>query len=328
MCHRVVVCAALALAGVGPIRSAIPTHASGSGSRAAALRPDATRPAIPRTPEGRPDLQGVWDFRSATPLERPRELDDQEFLDDQTVAAVERRAAERLKTQSPDDPLLNTPAWWLDYGARVVATRRSSLIVDPPDGRIPPMTPEGLKRQNDWAAARAAGEDPEGLSPWDRCITRGLPDAMLPGAQNNNLRLVQTPRHIAIVTEMIHEARIVRLDSAVAPPQALRTWLGASRGRWEDDTLRVETTNFAERAVFRGAGPGLRLIEWFQPLDANTIEYRLTVDDGATWTRPWTVALRLVWSDHTIYEYACHEGNHSLRNSLSASRFAASRPAR
>lgn len=281
--------------------------------------------SIPRTADGRPDLQGVWDFRSATPLERPREFADREFLSDQHVAAVERRAAERLRTQGPDDPLLNTPAWWLDYGSRVVGTRRSSLIIDPPDGRIPPMTPEGLKRQDDWAAARAAGHDPEGLSPWDRCITRGLPDAMLPGAQNNNLRLVQTPAYIAIVTEMVHDARLVRMD---APPPApgLRTWLGVSRGRWDGDSLHVETTHFGERAVFRGAGSGLRLVERFTLVDANTIDYRLTVDDSSTWTKPWTVSLPLVRSDNVIYEYACHEGNHSLRHTLSAARASAARP--
>lgn len=322
MRRRVVVLwVALALAGVGTIRSTTALQAGqASSSRAAPPRPDAGRPAIPRTPDGHPDLQGVWDFRSATPLERPREFADQEFLDDQHVSTVERRAAERLKLQSPDDPLLNTPAWWLDYGARVVATRRTSLVIDPPDGRIPPMTPDGLKRQNEWAAAREAGDDPEGLSPWDRCITRGLPDAMLPGAQNNNLRLVQTPRFVAIATEMIHEARIVAIDSPIAPPGTLRTWLGVSRGRWEGDILHVETTNFAERAVFRGAGPGLRLIERFQPLDADTIDYRLTVDDAATWTKPWTVANRLLRSDNVIYEYACHEGNHSLRHTLAAAR--------
>ena len=128
---------------------------------------------MPRTPDGQPDLQGVWDFRTATPVERPPEFSEQEFLSDQNVAAVERRAAQRLRVYSPDDLLMNTPPWWLDYGTRVVSTRRSSLIVEPPDGRVPPMTPEGLKRQADLLAARAAADDPEGLSAWDRCVTRG-----------------------------------------------------------------------------------------------------------------------------------------------------------
>jgi hypothetical protein len=275
---------------------------------------------MPRTPDGQPDLEGIWDFRSATPLERPREFEGQEFLSDQNVAAVERRAAERLRVYSPDDSLMNTPPWWLDYGTRVVSTRRSSLIIDPPDGRIPPMTPEGFKRKTDLLTARASADGPEGLSPWDRCITRGLPGAMLPGAYNNNLQLVQTRGYVVIITEMIHEARIVPVDGRGYLPQNLRAWTGGSRGRWEGDTLVVETTNFSDRADFLGAGGKLRLIERFTPIDVGTIEYRFTVEDPTTWTRPWTVAFPLVKSDGPMYEYACHEANYSLPNILSIAR--------
>lgn len=279
--------------------------------------------ALPRTPDGHPDLQGIWDFRTATPLERPRDLPDQEFLNDQNRAAVERRAAERLRVQSPDDPLLNTPPWWLDYGSEIVRSKRSSLIVDPPDGRVPPMTPEGLKRQNDQLAAREAAHDPEGLAPWDRCITKGVPASMLPGAQNNNLQIIQTTDYVVIVTEMIHEARIVPINRP-RPLPAVSAWTGLSRGHWEGNTLVVESGQFLERASFLGARGRLRLVERFTRTDADTIDYRLTIEDPTTWTQPWTVAVPLLRSAGPVYEYACHEGNYSMKNTLAAARDAES----
>jgi len=275
--------------------------------------------ALPRMPDGRPDLQGVWDFRTATPLERPRELQDQEFLTDQNRASVEQRAAQRLRVQSADDPLLNTPPWWLDYGREVVRSKRSSLIIDPPDGRVPPMTPEGLKRLTDQLAARDAVEGPEGLTPWDRCITKGVPASMLPGAQNNNLQIVQTADYVVIMTEMIHEARVVPIAPRGSRP-GVRAWTGISGGRWEGNTLVVDTSQFLERASFLGAAGGLRLIERFTRIDTDTIDYRLTVEDSTTWTKPWTVAVPLVRSASPVYEYACHEGNYSMKNSLAAAR--------
>ena len=182
------------------------------------------------------------------------------------------------------------------------------------------MTPAGLKRQTDLVRARASADGPEGLSPWDRCITRGLPEAMLPAAYNNNLQLVQTPGYVVIITEMIHEARIVPVDGRAHLSEKLRTWNGDSRGRWEGDTLVVDTTNFTDNANFRGAGRNLHLIERFTRVDAGTIEYRLTVEDPTTWTAPWTVAFPLANTDDPIYEYACHEANYSLRNILSIAR--------
>ena len=276
----------------------------------------------PRTPDGQPDLQGIWDFRTATPLERPREFQEQEFLTDQNVAAVEQRAALRLQVQSPDDLLMNTPPWWLDYGTRVVGSRRSSLISDPPDGRLPPMTAAGSARQNDHLAARDAADDPEGLSSWDRCITKGVPASTLPAAYNNNLQIVQTRDYVVIATEMIHEARIVPLDGRPFPPSSLRAWTGVSRGRWEGSTLVVETTHFSEQANYLGAGGSLRLVERFTRIDTDTIDYVLTIEDPTTWTRPWTVVVPLARSDGPIYEYACHEGNYSMKNALTATRAA------
>src|SRR4051812_36082342 len=177
---------------------------------------------VARTPDGHPDLQGVWDFRTATPLERPPEFAEREFLTDEDIAAVEQKAAERLQFQRSDDLLLNTAPWWLDFGTHVVGARRSSLIIDPPDGRIPPMTAAAATRQANALTARAAVDGPEGLTAWDRCITRGLPEVMLPTAYNNNLQIIQTSGYVVIVTEMIHEARIVPTDGRAHLPQTVR----------------------------------------------------------------------------------------------------------
>jgi hypothetical protein len=222
--------------------------------------------------------------------------------------------------QGPDDPLFNTPPWWLDFGTHVVSGSRSSLIVDPPNGRIPGMTPAGLKRQGDLLTAHTVVDGPEGLTSWERCITRGLPEVMLPTAYNNNLQIVQTPGYVVVTTEMIHEARILSTDGRQHLPQHLRGWGGDSRGRWEGESLVVETTNFSDKANFRGAGDHLRLTERFTRLDATTIDYRFTVEDPTTWTAPWTVAFPLVKTTELIYEYACHEANYSLTTILSTMR--------
>jgi hypothetical protein len=281
---------------------------------------------LPRTPDGQPDLQGVWDYRTATPLERPRELGSREFLTDEEIAAFERRAVEREDGRPPEDARSDPsvhPVWWLDYGKRVVGTRRSSLIVEPADGRVPPLTAEGQKRaaaRRQDRAGRGPADAPEDRSLWERCITRGLPEGMLPAGYNNNVQFVQTPGYVVIVTEMIHDARIVPLDGRPHLPDGLRSWLGDSRGRWDGDTLVVETTNFSGRANFRGSSDDLTLTERFTRVSDQTIEYRFTVEDPTTWAVPWSVTFPLTKSDGPIYEYACHEGNYGLRNILSNAR--------
>lgn len=301
-----------------------------SGARAQErVAADAEKPkprTPPRTPDGQPDLQGIWDFRSATPLERPREFSGKEFLTVEEAVEYEQRADQRDDGRPPGDSRTDPsvhPAWWLDYGKKVVGTRRTSLIVDPPDGRVPPLTPEARERQTARAQARR-GRGPadsfEDRSLFERCITRGLPAGMLPGAYNNNVQILQTPGYVVIFTEMIHDARIVPMDGRPPLPQHLRLWMGASRGRWEGDTLVVETTNFSDKTNFRGSGANLRLVERFTRVDANTIEYQFTVDDPTTWTRPWTVAFPMVKSEGPIYEYACHEGNYAIGNMLRGAR--------
>jgi hypothetical protein len=303
------------------------TPAAGRSTTAATGTQDSKKWVTPRTGDGRPDLQGLWTFRTATPLERPAEFSGREFLTDAEIAAVERQTAERLQVDGPTETLLNTPPFWLESGTRVVSTRRSSLIVEPRDGRLPAMTPAGLRRASALLAARAVMIGPESLAPWERCITRGFPGVMLPSAYNNNLQILQTPGYVALATEMIHEMRMVPVEGRISPPQGLRAWLGYSIGRWERDTLVIDSKNFSEQADFMGIGNRfmgaarqLHVIERFTRMDADTIDYRFTVDDPLTWTQPWTVAIPLVKTDGAMYEYACHEANYNLANILNIAR--------
>src|SRR4051812_23199086 len=283
--------------------------------------------ALPRMPDGHVDLQGIWDFRSATALERPARFAGREFMTADEVASYEQEALEREDGRPPDDGRTEQsvhPVWWLDYGKTVVGSRRTSLIVDPADGKIPPLTAEAQKRNADRrAAARTHGpaDSYENRSLQERCITRGLPEVTLPGPYNNNLQIAQAPGYVMLQTEMIHDARIVPTDGRPHSPSSLRAWMGDSRGRWEGDTLVIDTTNFTDRTNFRGAGANLHLVERLTRLDADTIEYRFTVEDPTTWTRPWTVAYPMTRSDGPIYEFACHEGNYGLRDILSGARY-------
>ena len=281
---------------------------------------------LPRTPDGHPDLQGIWDYRSATPLERPRQFADKEFMTADEVAAYEQRALEREDGRPPDDPRTEQsvhPAWWLDYGKTVVKTRRTSLIVDPPDGRIPAQTAEGQAR----AAARRAAAQAHGPADsyenrglFERCLTRGVPEGLLPGPYNNNLQIYQTPGYVVLLTEMIHEARVIPMDGRPHDSPAVRRWMGDARGRWEGDTLVIDTINFTDKTNFRGAGANLHLVERFTRIDADTLEYRFTVDDPTTWTRPWTVAYPMAKTEGPIFEFACHETNYGIANILAGAR--------
>jgi hypothetical protein len=288
-----------------------------------------TRSSLPRTPDGRADLQGIWDFRSATPLERPARFAGREFMTPDEVVEYERLAQTREDGRPPDDARSLEeqsvhPVWWLDYGKTVVKTARTSLIVDPPDGKIPPQTAEARERA---AARRAAArthgpaDSYENRSLQERCITRGLPEVTLPGPYNNNVQIVQTPQYVVLMYEMIHDARVIPMDGRPHAPAHIRSWIGDSRGRWDGDTLVIDTTNFTDRTLFRGAGANLHLIERITRVDQDTIEYRFTAEDETTWTRPWTAAYPMVRSGGPIYEFACHEGNYGLRDILSGARY-------
>jgi hypothetical protein len=284
-------------------------------------------PALPRTPDGHPDLQGIWDFRSATPLERPARFGGREFMTPEEVVEYERLALAREDGRPPDDSRSEQsvhPVWWLDYGKKVVKTARTSLIVDPADGRIPPQTLEGRARaaaRRDEARSRGPADSYENRSLQERCITRGLPEVTLPGPYNNNLQIVQTPTYVMLQTEMIHEARIVPMDGRPHNRPVLRSWTGDPRGRWEGDTLVIDSTNFTDRTDFRGSGSNLHLVERITRVDVDTIEYRFTVEDPTTWTRPWTAAYPMIKTDGPIYEFACHEANYGLRDILSGARW-------
>jgi len=282
----------------------------------------------PKTPDGQPDLQGVWTNITITPLERPAELAGKEFLTPQEAAEYEKRivAANNVdrKNLPPEvDVNLAYNDAWYDRGTKVVGTRRTSLIVDPPDGKIPALTPEAQKRQADMRAAAAghANDGPEGRSLSERCLLWATPGPpMLPSFYNNNYQIVQAPGYVVIMVEMIHDARIIPLDGRGHLPQNMRQWMGDARGHWEGNTLVVDTTNFTDKTRFRGSADKLHLTERFTRVDPDTIVYEFTVDDPTTFTKPWTAQIPMKKSRGPIFEYACHEGNYAMAGMLAGAR--------
>jgi len=256
-------------------------------------------------PSASGDLDGIWNYATMTPLERPRDL-ARATLTPAEAAEYERSTIERQSNTN------NTagPDWW-DPGTRFLTNGRTSLIVDPSDGRVPPQTAEAQQRAAARAQARRAhgpADGPEDRALNERCLNwtvAGPP--LLPGVYNNNVQFVQTRAYTAIVNEMIHDARIVPTDGR--PHGSVPKWMGDSRGHWEGATLVVDTINFTGKTEFRGATEHLHLVERFTRVDADTIEYRFTAEDPATWTRPWTAAFPLKRTTQPMYEYACHEGN-------------------
>jgi hypothetical protein len=294
----------------------------------------------PRAPDGHVDLQGVWLNNRATPLERPKELEGRAFLTDEEVATLKARAA-RLFNETDSDfaagdnvflaalgnvDIFKNPGTTENFVGMIPREfdNRTSLIVDPPDGRVPPQTPEAQKRLAAAAAAarQRAGDGPESFNNAYRCITTGVPKlGGLYGAGHfGYYQIVQTSSYVAILTETIHDARIVPIDGRPHVPQSVRFWNGDSRGGWEDDTLVVETTNFSSKSSFMGSAEGLHLVERFARVADDTIRYEITITDPATWTRPWTAVVLLRQSSDRIYEWACHEGNRPMEGMLSGAR--------
>lgn len=292
----------------------------------------------PHTPWGDPDLQGVWNNATITPLERPRELAATAVLTDQQAVELEKREVQsRVDSPPPKGDPGTYNQFWFERGTKVVPTRRTSLIVDTSDGRLPPLTAEGQRRDQDRFsrlgadALGSSGNGPfdtwEDISVVTRCITRGLPNAMIPGAYNDNFQIVQSPGYVAIFSEMMHETRIIPVDGRSHIDAGIHQWLGDSRGHWEGNTLVVDVTNFRDSDVTGFGVPyrfsetsHLHLIERFTRVDADTIDYRVTVDDPATFTRPWTASIPMVKTEGPIFEYACHEANYSIVDILRASR--------
>ena len=289
-----------------------------------------------RTPWGDPDLQGAWTSEAelSVPFERAPELGTRDTLNDKEFAQRESQVQKQLDSDNSDFDLetadrstagqvgsaTSPPPHWLE---RSKTSRRSSLVIDPPDGRIPALTPAGQQRVR---AARgtflnAGFNGPEDVGLWERCITRGLPGVIFPTVYNANTRIVQSPGLVAITYEMIHDTRLIPTDGRPHLSQSVRHYFGDSRARWEGDTLVVEVTNFNEKSNYRGARETLRLVERFTRV-GNSLRYEVTVDDLTTWTGRWTAALNLEPQPEGLFEYACHEGNYAMRNILSGARAA------
>ena len=280
--------------------------------------------------DGPPDLHGVWNFSTLTPLERPAEFAGREFLTDAEARDFEARTIARNnrdnREQSADADVASAyNEFWWDRGvhaARVRGKVRTSLIVDPADGRLPALTADAQAR----AAARAEArrlhpaDGPEDRSLGERCVLFNAGPPMLSGPYNNYVQIVQTRDHVVIHNEMIHDARIVPLDGRPHLPSSVRLLLGDSRGRWEGDTLVIETTNFTNKTTVRGSGEGLRLVERFTRSGPSTLLYEFTVDDPASFTKPWTAVLPMTKADVQLYEYACHEGNYAMTGILRGAR--------
>jgi hypothetical protein len=308
-------------------------HAPASGAAASKWVPA-------RTPDGHPDLQGIWANNTVTPLQRPKQWESKARLTDAEVAELQEFASQivendgdaqfgdglilavlnRIANPTSYDPGTgNYNQFWLV--GRDWHDRRTSLITDPADGKLPPMTPEAQQRRAAEIEQRKAHafEDPEVFPLGERCVNFGIP--RLQAGYNSYTQIVQSPGYVTIMAEMAHDARIIPLDGRPHLAPHLRTWNGDSRGRWDGDTLVVETTNFSPKSEFMGAHENLRLTERLTRAGPDILDYEFTVDDPTTWTAPWTAMIPLKLKDELIYEYACHEGNEAIPNMLRGHRY-------
>jgi hypothetical protein len=290
---------------------------------------------VPRTPDGKPSLEGTFTFSTITPMQRPQAFADKSTLTPEEAEEFERAENLRLNRDLFDPEkgqpsagypprsqggVLSYNEFWYERGNQLTEDRRTALITDPPDGRIPynDQTRREVSQRGQLLYAGFA-DNYEDRSLADRCLmgfNAGPP--MSPGAYNNNLQIVQTRDHVMLMTEMVHSARIIPIDGR--PHGTLRKWLGDSRGRWEGDTLVVETTNFLKGTSLSGSTDGMKLIERFTRVDEGTIKYEFTVSDPNSYTRPWSAMFPLVKIDEPIYEYACHEGNYAMEGILKGAR--------
>ena len=288
------------------------------------------RPAVPfsppRMPDGHPDMQGYWTNGTYTPLERPTEFGTKEFFTQEEAIAYAKRRDDQLRAQPRDNIHYDDAIWQGEREVKGLTSLRTSLIYDPPDGRIPALTAEGQKRTEARAAARklmGPADNAQMRTLGERCIMwphEGPP--MLPAGYFPNLQIVQGPNQFVVMQEIIHNARVIPTDGRPRLGDAIRHYRGESRGHWEGDTLVVETTNFTDATQFRGSSSTLKVTERFIMIDRDTIQYRFTVEDPATWARPWSAEIPMIRTEDPIYEYACHEGNYGLPNILRAQRVA------
>ena len=277
-----------------------------------------------RTADGKPDMQGTWTNATYTPVERPAEFKDREFFTAQEAADYAKRALTRFLSQSDDDAHYDNSIWMSEKAVKGLSTLRTSIVVDPANGRLPAVTEEGRKR----GEARAAERAKVGI--FDSAQTRGLAERciywahegppLMPTGYNSNLQIVQAPGAFVIIPEMNPAARVVPFDGRPHVGQPIRTLHGDSRGRWDGDTLVVETTNFTDRTAFRGASEHMTVTERFTLVAADTIRYQFTVDDPHTWATPWSGEYPMTRTTDAVYEYACHEGNYGMPNILKGQR--------
>jgi hypothetical protein len=321
----------LSAAGPAAVIAVLAMAASIAGQTPPAARPapKAAKPYTPpKTPDGQPDLQGYWTNSTYTPLERPANVNKEFYTPDELAALVKKAAAGESEQTTPGtvaDVHYDFSQFGLDRSQSTLASNlRTSLIVDPPDGKIPALSPEGQKI----VAARA--EAARGVGRWDAAQTNQLDDRclmmngagppMMDAGYNSNYHIVQAPGYVMILTEMIHDARIIPLAPDAQPPATMRQWIGFSRGHWEGNTLVVETTNFNGKNPFRGSTEKMRVTERFTRVADDVIQYRFTIDDSAMWTRPWTAEMPMQKTSGPIFEHACHEGNYGLYNTLAGAR--------
>jgi hypothetical protein len=315
-----------------------------SGSTTASRAPTANSTwKLPRTPDGKPDLQGYWTTISYTPLERPPEFAGKEFLTEAELAEFFKKSVERSYGQTFNHPegtaVYDATTWGLDtWQQGVKPNLRTSIIVDPRDGRLPALTPEAAKKRDAERKAEASQRPAEGEGYfWNgqwfrypdsyedtgfglRCLYFGAGSPpLIGGGYNSTYHIVQSAGHLAILYER-NVLRVIPLDGSPHPPANIRQWYGDSRGRWEGDTLVVETANFSDKSSFRGSSENMRVVERFTRVDADTIRYQFTVDDPATWVRPWSGETPINKTEGPAFEYACHEGNRGLTNILNAAR--------
>lgn len=284
----------------------------------------------PHTPDGQPDLQGVWTNATITPFERPSDLAAKPVLTDQEAAALEEKAAENRADRPPREGDVGSyNQVWFDSGTKVVATKQTALVVDPTDGRVPVRPEAEAKREYNLAHNT---DSYEYMSLWDRCITRGVPGSLFPAGYNNAYEIVQIPGYVVLLSEMIHNARIIPIDGRPHVSGAIRQWDGDSRGRWEGNTLVVDTANYNSRSQISTSAAGgrikgivpsekLRVVERFTRVSADTIRYEVTIDDPNTFTKPWKVSIPMTRdANYRIYEYACQEGNYAMTDILNGGR--------
>ena len=317
--------------GVAVLSANIAGQAPAPAAKAApAAKPPAAKAYTPpKTPDGQPDLQGFWTNSTYVPFERPQGVTKEFYTPDEAEAAIKAAAAREAEQTEPGtaaDVHYDFSQFGLDRSqSKFAYSLRTSLVVDPPDGKVPPVNAQGQKRAAERAAARKLAGGPydavQNMAIGSRCIIMGgSGPPMMNAGYNANYQIVQSPGYVMILTEMIHDVRVIPLDNRAQPPQDVRQWIGLSRGRWEGNTLVVETTNFNGKNAFRGASENMKVIERFTRVADDVITYQFTVEDDATWARPWTAEMPMQKTEGPIFEFACHESNYGIANILAGAR--------